>query len=100
MPRLGAFCIMHHTTYILFSEKLGKYYIGSTDDLDRRLTEHNRGKTTFTRTGVPWVLVYREDFGSKAEAYKREIEIKKKKSAKYISTLIMKSSSAGSEHPD
>jgi putative endonuclease len=39
--------------YILFSEKLNKYYVGSTTDLERRLVEHNRGKEKFTKTGLP-----------------------------------------------
>ena len=30
--------------YILYSEKLNKFYVGSTTDIERRITEHNRGK--------------------------------------------------------
>jgi putative endonuclease len=100
MPQFGAFCIIMFYTYILFSEKLGKYYIGSTDNLERRLHEHNSGKTTFTRTGIPWALVYHESYESKPEAYRREVYIKKQKSVKYIKSLLNKFSSAGSGHPD
>jgi putative endonuclease len=74
--------------YILFSRKLNKYYVGSTPDMERRLDDHNRGKEKFTRTGVPWELVYTETFEDLTIARRRELEIKKKKSRKYIESLI------------
>jgi putative endonuclease len=79
-------------TYILYSSSLNKYYIGSTEDLARRLDEHNRGKGTFTSKGTPWILVYTEEYSSKADAFKRELSIKKRKSRVYIETLIAKGS--------
>ncbi len=82
-------------TYILYSSSLNKYYIGSTEDLSRRLDEHNRGKGNFTSKGTPWQLVYKEDYPSKALAVKKELAIKKRKSRIYIETLIAK----GSGHP-
>ena len=78
--------------YILFSEKLNKYYVGSTTDIERRLAEHNRGKDKFTKTGIPWRLVYTEPFMELIEARRREGYIKKMKSRKFIEHLI---SSAG-----
>jgi putative endonuclease len=78
--------------YILFSAKLNKYYVGSTSDIERRLNDHNRGKEKFTSVGMPWELVYAEPFEELTMARKRELEIKKKKSRKYIESLI---SSAG-----
>jgi putative endonuclease len=35
--------------YILFSLKTNKYYVGSTDDLQRRLKHHNGGSTPSTK---------------------------------------------------
>ena len=75
-------------TYILYSEKLNKYYVGSTTDIQRRLEEHNQGKEKFTSTGVPWKLVYEEIFQELKQARQRELHIKKMKSRKYIETLI------------
>ena len=75
-------------TYILFSEKLNKYYIGSTSDINRRIEDHNRGKEKFTRTGTPWQIVYSEQFEILADARRRELQIKKQKSRKYIERLI------------
>jgi putative endonuclease len=74
--------------YILYSRSLDSYYIGSTDDLIKRVDRHNRGTEKYTRRGVPWELVYREEFVSKSEAYRRELAIKKKKSRRYIEWLI------------
>jgi len=46
------------------------------------------GKEKFTKTGLPWELVYKEVFIELIEARKREIFIKKQKSRKYIEQLI------------
>ncbi|MEW6714874.1 MAG: GIY-YIG nuclease family protein [Nitrospirota bacterium] len=42
--------------YILKSEKNGRSYIGHTADLQKRLIEHNNGKSISTRSGKPWKL--------------------------------------------
>ena len=58
--------------YVLVSEKTGRLYIGSTEDIDRRLTEHNTGYSKSTRHGVPWRLVHVESFQTRTEAVRRE----------------------------
>ncbi len=75
-------------TYIIHSSSIDKYYIGYTSDLQTRIARHNSGWGKFSSRGIPWKLVYREEFYTKSEAMKREIEIKKKKSRKYIEELI------------
>jgi len=74
--------------YILYSEKLDKYYIGSSNNLERRLYEHNIGHSKFTSLGVPWKVVYTEEYETSQLARKREMDTKKKKSRKYIEKLI------------
>ena len=81
--------------YILYSEKLNKYYVGSCVNLERRLYEHNIGHSKFTSLGIPWKIVYTEELETEQWARKRELDIKKKKSRKYIEDLIEKA-----EHPD
>ncbi|MEB2776912.1 GIY-YIG nuclease family protein [Algoriphagus sp. D3-2-R+10] len=76
------------TMYILYSEKLAKYYVGACSNLDRRLYEHNISHSKFTSTGIPWELVYREDFDGLLTAKRRELQIKKMKSKKYIESMI------------
>ncbi len=49
-------------TYILYSKKINKYYVGACTDMQRRLYEHNIGHSKFTKTGMPWQIVYTEEF--------------------------------------
>jgi putative endonuclease len=74
--------------YILQSEKSGRFYVGSTTDLDRRLTEHNAGQTISTRNRGPWNVVHREQFDDAIVAKARELEIKSWKSHRSIQELI------------
>ncbi len=84
--------MMKFFVYILFSERLNKFYIGSCADISTRLSQHNRGINKSTKAGVPWVLKYTELYDSRAASVLREIQVKKKKSRIYIEWLI---SSAG-----
>ncbi len=74
--------------YILFSNKLNKFYIGHFENLQKRLAEHNTEMSKFTSTANDWTIVYSEAFNSRKEARQRELEIKRKKSRKYIEWLI------------
>jgi len=76
--------------YILYSESANKYYVGHTDNLERRLFEHNNGMTRFTSNiASDWIIMYTETFESRALAAKREREIKARKSRVYIQSLIV-----------
>jgi putative endonuclease len=79
---------MTFTTYIIQSQKSERYYIGHTQDILVRLTYHNTGKVKATKNKGPWVVVYSEEYATKLEANRRELEIKSKKSRAYIETLI------------
>jgi putative endonuclease len=72
----------------LFSEKLDKFYIGQTNDLERRINEHNSGFSKSTKAGIPWKLVYSKSFSTKSKAYVFERKIKSMKSRKFILDLI------------
>jgi putative endonuclease len=74
--------------YILQSETTSRFYVGSTDDLQRRVAEHIRGKNLATRGRGPWKLVHSEQTATLADARRREYEIKRWKSAKLIRALI------------
>ena len=88
-------------TYIIYSAKLNKYYVGAATDLERRIYEHNIGHSKFTSLGTPWVLKYKEEFTTLQEAKKREMVIKKMKSRKYIENLITHPDNHREvEHPD
>ncbi len=74
--------------YILRSEASGRYYIGSSTDLVRRMEEHGRGHSPATRGRGPWRLVYQEEYATLAEGRRRERQIKRWKSARLIDRLI------------
>ena len=64
----------------------GKYYTGSTNDMDKRLAEHQNGEgSNYTRKHLPVELVYLEEFRRIDDAFKREKQVqgwgRKKKEA-------------------
>jgi putative endonuclease len=77
-------------TYILQSESNGCYYVGHTEDLTRRLREHNGGKTRSLKAYLPVHIVYSEDFSTKQEAFRRERQIKKYKGGEAFKRLVRK----------
>ena len=63
-------------TYIIRSIKNKKIYIGSTEDLKRRLKEHNNGKSEYTSRFGEWELIYYESHRNKILAQRAEIYYK------------------------
>ena len=75
--------------YILYSERIDKYYIGYTSNLQNRLEFHNsESNKIWSRRGKPWELVFSHQFDTKREALQAEKHIKKQKSRDFISKLI------------
>ena len=62
--------------YVLISEKQGRHYVGLTNDIYRRLEEHNKGKTKSTRFYSPWRILFKENYKSRIEARNREKYLK------------------------
>ena len=80
---------MNGYMYILKSERNNRYYIGSTNDLERRLMEHSKGQAKATARLIPLKLVYQEEYSDLLDARRRENQIKKWKSRKMIEELIL-----------
>jgi putative endonuclease len=78
--------IMYYT-YILFSEKVNKYYVGYTSDLNNRLDEHGKDKSKFTGHSSDWKLIKYFEFETKSEALKLEIQIKKRGIKRFLESL-------------
>jgi putative endonuclease len=54
------------------------YYTGYTDNIERRVKEHNNGKgARYTRGRLPVKCIYHEEYSSKSQAMQREYQIKK-----------------------
>ncbi len=75
-------------TYIIKSKSCNKYYIGYTENLEKRLREHNGGKTKSIKAFIPFDIIYYESYNNKPEAYKRERKIKKYKGGEAFKKLI------------
>ncbi len=74
--------------YVLYSSKLNKRYVGSSADINKRLTEHNSGKSKFTSSGSPWKLIYSEEYTSNSEARKRELFLKSGVGRKFLDSIL------------
>ncbi len=53
-----------------------KSYVGLTDNVERRLEEHNAGISYFTKQHRPWKVIYTEELNTLLEARKREKYLK------------------------
>ncbi|MFH1867016.1 MAG: GIY-YIG nuclease family protein [Patescibacteria group bacterium] len=62
--------------YLLRSNKDLKFYLGSTNDLKRRLNEHNIGKVFSTKLRKPFELIYYEAYKNEKDARMREHNLK------------------------
>jgi putative endonuclease len=61
--------------YVLLNTR-GQLYIGFTSDLEKRLQRHNDGSSGWTHSRGPWQLVHMEKFEKRADALKREKQLK------------------------
>ena len=63
-------------TYIIQSLKDKSFYMGSTSDLKKRLTQHNRGQALYSSTKVPFKLVWYGAFNNQSKAKEFEDYLK------------------------
>lgn len=75
--------------YILYSAKRDRYYIGSTPDIERRVKQHNQGKTISTKVGIPWKLVFTHTTESLIEARRLEYRLKSWKDRHMIDRIVL-----------
>ena len=70
--------------YVIKSESFNRFYIGMSDNIERRLKEHNSGKTKSTKYFGPWVLFFSEKFDDRIQARQREKYLKSGIGREYI----------------
>jgi putative endonuclease len=83
--------------YVLKSSSDNKFYYGLTENIERRLSEHNNGKVTATKSRIPFELVYFENVATLKEARRKEKYFKSGFGRKYIKNKIMALSSNGQD---
>ena len=72
-------------TYVLYSKKFNKIYVGYTANLEDRFKSHNQLATKgYTVKFRPWIIAFHEEFETKSEAIKREKQLKSSQGRKYI----------------
>jgi len=77
-------------TYILYSKKFNKFYIGYSSDLISRFKSHNQLATKgYTLKFRPWIVIHVEFFETKIEALKREKQLKSSKGRSFIHQNIL-----------
>jgi putative endonuclease len=77
-----------HYVYVMRSERDGKFYVGYTRDLRKRVKLHNEGRVLSTRTRRPFELVYYEACLARGDALKREKYLKTAYGKRYIKNRI------------
>ena len=70
--------------YVLWSESHRMRYVGSCNDVEDRLREHNRGESRFTSGRRPWKVIHQENFQTRTEARKRENFLKTGQGRKWM----------------
>jgi len=70
---------MNWIVYILKSVNKNWYYVGSTNSIERRLKEHQSGKSRSTKPYLPIELVFRKEFLTEREARGYERKLKQKR---------------------
>ena len=87
MSRHGGNVAIMYIVYILKNNISGRHYIGSINNIERRLLEHNRGQTRSTKGGK-WSLIYVEKYQTSKESKDREKKIKSYKGGNEFKKLL------------
>ena len=86
---------MSYRVYVL-ENRNGKFYIGVSGDVERRIQQHNTGQSRWTKERGPWTLVWQSDESSLSEARKLENRLKQQKGGHGLFHLIGVRRSSGS----
>ena len=75
-------------TYILKSNKDGKWYTGCTNDLRKRFKMHETNRVTSTKGRGPFKIIYYEACIDREDAYRREKYLKSGPGKQYIKNRL------------
>jgi len=73
-----------YTTYVLYSPNFDRIYIGLTNNIERRIKEHNAGRNRSTKAYRPWKIIQTDKFETRIDARKREKYLKSYRGRKYV----------------
>jgi putative endonuclease len=78
----------YHYVYVLRSQKDGKFYVGYTKNVQKRLEEHNSGQVQSTKERRPMKLIYWEGCIDQQDATRREKYLKTAWGKRYIKGCV------------
>ena len=84
-----------YKVYILYSEVVRKYYVGSTANIEDRMKRHNEGRSSYTKKGIPWKVVVSFESDSRSEAITLENKIKKRGVKRYLEDNLILNNNRG-----
>ncbi len=87
-PSAPPILAMKFFVYILQSQSSGRYSDGQSKNLEQRVAYPNANYSKSLKNRGPWKLVHCEEFMTRGEAVRREIQIKKQKDRRYIERLV------------
>ncbi|WP_396601911.1 GIY-YIG nuclease family protein [Algibacter sp. R77976] len=79
---------MIYYVYVIKSEKDNRLYKGLTQDLEKRINQHNMGENKSTKGFRPWVLIYSKVFTSRLDARDYEKYLKSGTGRDFLKTFI------------
>lgn len=79
-----------YITYILKSVEYDKTYVGITDNIDRRINQHNNGYNTYSKRYKPWKIIHTEPYQNRKNARVREKYLKSCAGRKWINKHLFK----------
>ncbi|OGX36886.1 MAG: hypothetical protein A3D87_08435 [Omnitrophica WOR_2 bacterium RIFCSPHIGHO2_02_FULL_50_17] len=79
--------------YVLVNESKIKTYVGSTENLNKRLEEHNAGKVKSSKPYRPYKILHYEEFDSLAGARRREVYYKSTSGRRKLSEILQRNHS-------
>lgn len=74
--------------YAIKSTVRNYIYVGMTNNINRRIEEHNNGKNRSTKAYKPFVLIYSEECNTREHAREREIYLKSGVGKEFLKRLI------------
>ena len=74
--------------YVLQIKKSGRYYVGQTQNLAKRLAKHGRGETKSLKNRGEFKIVYVEECLTRSQALRREKQIKRYKGGNAFKKLL------------
>jgi putative endonuclease len=77
-----------YLVYVLKSNVFPKSYVGFTNNIERRLKEHNSGKHAYTKRYCPWTVVYTEEHDTLVSAHTREKYFKSATGRRFLKAKV------------